>query len=151
MDNRHLKRPFHLWGMGNTEDLTTHNVDRLWLRQRQNDTHWFMSVPQAMVPSSSLLLSQSIILCVLPHLQRKVVARLPTAMTDGSVRLHVCVCFLLLLLLRGVSARRNQYRVIVLPTHLIQQGPQGWNMRTKSRLQQFGRTSAAFSCRCLMT
>lgn len=50
------------------------------------------------------------------HLQRKMVARLSTAMTDGS--LGVCVCFFFTsLLLREASAREDQYSTIVLPPH----------------------------------
>lgn len=54
--------------------------------------YWFISAPWVKCSLlASLLHPQSIILCVLPHLQRKMVAGLSTAMTDGS--LCVCACF----------------------------------------------------------
>lgn len=53
----------------------------------------------------------------IPHLQRKMAAGQLTAVTDG--RLRVCVCFLPLLFLWGVSARPDQYSTTAWPLQLI--------------------------------
>lgn len=106
--------------------------------------YWLPSAPWAKCSLLvSPLLPRSIILCVLPHLQRKMVAGLPTAMTDGSLCVRMLLClFSTSLFLRGVSAKHDQYSGIVLPPHLIQWDPQGWGV--KALIGQ--REEVSFSC-----
>lgn len=68
---------------------------RLWLRHE----HEWTTVSFLGSGSPLLSLPQSIIFCVVAHLQGRMVARLLTAMTDGvlCVGIWVCVCAFLLL------------------------------------------------------
>ena len=119
IDNQHLKRLSHLWAVGVMENLKTHSENTA-AQQRQNDNYWYMSVPWALVHRSYLLLlPESIILCVVPHLQGKDGGQAADSHDRWqSLCVHECVFVFYFFILQSLCQTKS-VQCHCLPPHLM--------------------------------
>lgn len=120
IDNQHFKRLSHLCAMGIMENLKTRSENTA-AQQRQNDNYCYMSVPWAVVHRSYLfLLPQSIILCVVPHLQGKDGGQAADSHDRWrSLCVHECAFVFCFFILHRSLSKTRSVRCHCPPLHLM--------------------------------